>query len=241
MTEAEWLNCTDPHDMLRFVERHRGRGMQEKQRKQRLFSVACCRLIWPSIVSDRSRGCVEVAERFADGRATGNDLQRAESEASAVWQTDAADDPLFACLLVCRPSDEGLWVCTTTIGAVSKQRRTEASNPFDILGGRKRGACPSEEREQSRFVRCIFGNPFRHFAVEPAWLAWRDGAVGKMAHAAYDDRLLPSGHLDPARLAVLADALEEAGCSDAEVLGHLRGPGPHVRGCWVIDLLLGKE
>ena len=61
-----------------------------------------------------------------------------------------------------------------------------------------------------------------------------------LAHAAYDERTLPSGHLDPARLAVLSDALEDAGCTDAAVLGHLRGPGPHVRGCHVLDLLLGR-
>jgi hypothetical protein len=61
-----------------------------------------------------------------------------------------------------------------------------------------------------------------------------------LARAAYWYRLLPSGHLDPARLAVLADDLEDAGCTDPDLLGHLRGPGPHVRGCWAVDLLLGK-
>jgi hypothetical protein len=56
----------------------------------------------------------------------------------------------------------------------------------------------------------------------------------------YDERELPSCHLDAARLAVLADMLEEAGCTDPLLLGHLRGPGPHLRGCWAVDLLLGK-
>jgi hypothetical protein len=64
--------------------------------------------------------------------------------------------------------------------------------------------------------------------------------VVRLAQAAYDDRHLPAGTLDNGRLAILADALEEAGCTDADVLGHLRGPGPHVRGCWAVDLLLGK-
>jgi hypothetical protein len=50
-----------------------------------------------------------------------------------------------------------------------------------------------------------------------------------------------AGRLDPTRLAVLADALEEAGCADAELLGHLRGPGLHVRGCWAVDSLLGRQ
>jgi hypothetical protein len=66
-------------------------------------------------------------------------------------------------------------------------------------------------------------------------------AVLKLAQAAYDDRLLPSGLLDNTRLAVLADALEEAGCGDAEILAHCRGGGEHVRGCWPVDLVLGKE
>ena len=61
-----------------------------------------------------------------------------------------------------------------------------------------------------------------------------------MAQVIYEDRDLPSGHLDNARLAVLGDALEDAGCTDADILKHCRGSGPHVRGCWVVDLLLGK-
>jgi hypothetical protein len=93
---------------------------------------------------------------------------------------------------------------------------------------------------EAGLIRCIVGNPFRPVALDPTWLAWNDKAVVKLAQAAYDQRLLPSGELDLARLAVLADALEEAGCSESELLTHLRGPGPHVRGCWVVDLLLGK-
>jgi hypothetical protein len=65
--------------------------------------------------------------------------------------------------------------------------------------------------------------------------------VVRLAQAAYDERHMPEGTLDNVWLAVLADALEEAGCSDAEILNHLRRPGPHVRGCWVIDLCLGKS
>jgi hypothetical protein len=61
-----------------------------------------------------------------------------------------------------------------------------------------------------------------------------------MANAIYDNRDLPSGHLDPARLAVLSDALTDAGCTDALLLGHLRGGGVHVRGCFAVDLVLGK-
>jgi hypothetical protein len=65
--------------------------------------------------------------------------------------------------------------------------------------------------------------------------------VKKLAEAAYEERSLPAGTLNTQRLAVLADALEEAGCTDQTILDHLRGPGPHVRGCWAVDLILGKQ
>jgi hypothetical protein len=71
--------------------------------------------------------------------------------------------------------------------------------------------------------------------------AWNDSTVVRLAQAAYEERHLPAGTLDTGRLAVFADALEEAGCMDADILGHLRGPGPHVRGCWAVDLCLGKS
>jgi hypothetical protein len=77
--------------------------------------------------------------------------------------------------------------------------------------------------------------PFRDVRIDPAWLAWNNGTVRRLAEAAYQDRQLPSRHLDRARLGILADALEESGCDDAGFLGHLRSDGPHVRGCWAVD------
>jgi hypothetical protein len=91
-------------------------------------------------------------------------------------------------------------------------------------------------------IRDVVGNPFRPApAGTAAWRAWGDGTVVRLARAAYAERPLPEARLEPARLAVLADALEDAGCSDPDLLEHLRGPGPHVRGCWAVDLLQGKE
>jgi len=92
----------------------------------------------------------------------------------------------------------------------------------------------AEEAAQRELLRDVFGNPFRPVAVDPDWLAWQGGTVAKLAQGIYD-----ASHF--AGLPVLADALEEAGCADEQVLGHLRGGGPHVRGCWVLDLLLGKK
>jgi hypothetical protein len=84
-------------------------------------------------------------------------------------------------------------------------------------------------------LRCIFGSPFRPApALDPAWLAWNDGTVAKLAAAIYDARRF-------ADLPILADALEEAGCADAAILAHCRGGGEHVRGCWAVDLLTGRQ
>jgi hypothetical protein len=104
----------------------------------------------------------------------------------------------------------------------------------------------SEGRDAQRaahlvLVRCVFGNPFRPVAPDPSWRSWHKGAIRKLAEGIYDNRSLPDGALDTSRLAILADALEEAGCTDRAILDHCRGPGRHVRGCWVVDLLLGKK
>jgi hypothetical protein len=90
-------------------------------------------------------------------------------------------------------------------------------------------------------VRDLWGNPFRPVVVEPGWLSWNEATVPRLAQAAYEGRQLPQGYLDTARLAVLADALEEAGCADPHLLAHLRSPGPHVRGCFAVDALLGRS
>jgi hypothetical protein len=90
-------------------------------------------------------------------------------------------------------------------------------------------------------IRDIIGNPFRPVTVCHAWLAWHNGLVVRLAEAAYQERHLPAGTLDNERLAVLADALEEAGCQDVQILGHLRGGRDHVRGCWAVDLVLSKS
>jgi hypothetical protein len=90
-------------------------------------------------------------------------------------------------------------------------------------------------------LREVFGNPFRPVTLSPSWLTWQAGAVVRLALAAYDNRILPSGLLDNVRLRVLADALEEAGCAEPVILGHLRSGGEHVRGCHVVDAVLGRS
>ena len=94
---------------------------------------------------------------------------------------------------------------------------------------------------QADLLRDIFGPlAFRRGCVLPSGLTWNERTVVCLAQSAYDDRHLPYGTLDQARLAALADALEEGVPGDAEILRHLRGPGPHVRGCHAVDAILGR-
>jgi hypothetical protein len=89
-------------------------------------------------------------------------------------------------------------------------------------------------RAASALVREVFGNPFQSHVIDPTWLRGNGGAVEKLAAAIYGERRFKD-------LPILADALEEAGCTDEAIISHLRGPGPHVRGCWVVDLVLGRS
>jgi hypothetical protein len=94
-------------------------------------------------------------------------------------------------------------------------------------------ATTQEQTYQCNLLLDIFGNPFRPITLDLAWLTWHDGLLVSMAQQMYDSR-------DFSDMPILADGLEEAGCSNQDILAHCRSGGEHVRGCWVVDLLLGK-
>jgi hypothetical protein len=120
-------------------------------------------------------------------------------------------------------------------------------DPWDIADGvrldayyilNSRAQADVGETANGLLLRDIVGNPFRSIALDPACLT---PSIVCLAQAAYSEGTLLRGELDGTRLAVLADALEEAGCNEHAFLCHLRGPGPHVRGCWPVDLIVEKE
>jgi hypothetical protein len=229
MTEARWLTSQDLSAMLAHLQP--GASKPRLLRKLRLLTCACCRHVWSSMTKRESRAAVEVGEQFADGLV--DTAKRRATERLVRGDTDEEDAPAadvaatWAIAAETR-SEDGFRVAPNAAWA--------ASCASQAVRGRK-----SEKAFQAALVRDIFGNPFRTTRIAPGWLTWRRRAIPKLAQAAYDERKLPGGELDPKRLAALADALEEAGCADADILGHLRGPGPHVRGCWVLDLLLRKR
>jgi hypothetical protein len=234
VTEAEWDSCADLDELLWFLQ-DSGRTTD---RKLRLFACACCRRIWERLCERCSRQAVEIAERYADGKASFEELEAAFLAADRVWTTPTSREgrpeyhALDAARLAAHPEMRGLADGTATSAAMAVHERGQ-----DF---RKERA--SEQARQCGLLRDLFGPPlFRPVAIEDGWLAWNGGTVRRLAEAAYRERSLPGGALNTARLGVLADALEEAGCTDADLLGHLRGPGAHVRGCWAVDLLSGRE
>ncbi len=212
MTEAEWTACNDPTPMLEFL---RGKA---SDRKLRLFACACCRVGWHVVKNERSRRAVMTAERYADGLAARKVLNEVWAAASQVgWRgtpTRAAGAAASGAAQAAAPTMTTLEAASVATAITHAMR-----SPKNLSG----------------LIRDIFGNPFRPLPpLDPAWLGWNDSAIRKIAQTIYDTRAFD-------RLPVLADALEDAGCTDAAILAHCRERGEHVRGCWVVDLLLGKS
>jgi len=222
MTEAEWLACDDPAPMLEDLQ------SRVSRRRLRLFACACCRRIWHLLEDEGSWKAVEVAEQYADRLVSNKERAAAVALAGTLPAMLAAGPTIklvFGDALECSQH------------AASEVASAAARNP-EVPDTCRENAYEVEMRMQCRLFRCIFGNPFRPVSLDPTW---RTPTVTALATAAYEERILPTGILEADRIAVLADALEDVGCDNAYILSHLRGPGPHVRGCWAIDLLLKKE
>jgi hypothetical protein len=236
MTEAEWLAGADPGPLLDYLRAKGENRPKRGRRKLRLFGCACCRRV-ERLMAERGRCWLDLAERKEGEPVSAEELdrvgwnrlgavagQRPDHQAdSAAWFTLASNAMLTA-EAAARSAARAL-----RIEAWARQR--EAGNSHDTSHEEVR---TRERGRQADLVREIFGNPFRSVTVDQAWLAWNGGTVQKLAQAIYDERAFD-------RLPVLADALEEAGCDNADVLAHCRQPGEHVSGCWVIDLLLGRQ
>jgi hypothetical protein len=236
MTEQEWLALPDWRELFHLVE---GRATD---RQLRLFAAACCRGVWP-LLDGESRHAVEVAERYADGLATPEELRVVQERFRA---TGTAEPVAVLHGRRYRPDHGASVVDGDALWAAKSAMRQSADLlAWDALRGTGRDftatelgvALSAEMAARRRLLLEVVGPfPFGPLPTDPAWLT---PTVLALARAAYDGRALPSGALEDDRLRVLADAVEEAGCVDAAVMAHLRRAGGHVRGCWAVDLLLG--
>jgi hypothetical protein len=178
-------------------------------RKCRLFACACCRLVWSGL-SLQARDAVELAERLADGLADPAEIVRTRKRLRAAAVQDGS-----------RPA----------LHEAAARALDDSPSPVAVARSLRRWFGGIDAQRGALF-RDIAGNPFRPSPpLPPVVLAWNDGTVRRIARGIYEDRAFD-------RLPILADALEEAGCTDGEILAHCRSPGPHVRGCWPVDLAL---
>lgn len=310
MTEQEWLDSTDPAAMLAALNTwHVGTGPMQQRicplfesgRKLRLFAVVCCRAVFHLLADERSRRAVEVAERYADGKVTSGELAVAHWDAHLAWQYMPDDDRRAVAMAALADEASG------EHAASAARFATVAAGPFpdvlntplvahtmrDIVGNPWRPvtcdpawltqtvvalAQTAYDERPGLECPCMRGDNPRH-----EWTGIMP-ALWQTCTRCHGHGTVADGRLDPERLLVLADALEEAGCPmevketcrgcggagviEDEVgstyacvvcspggnwagtgkqkvphplLAHLRSLGPHYRGCWALDLILGKE
>ena len=220
VTDKQWLACKQPKRMLDLLSALFGNVQQrgkKKRRKLALFGVACCRHI-PGLCNEKSSSiAIDISERYAERKAKIDDVRNAVRKTGpprgdySHYDRAALDRYLAEHAVLCNAAFNPVLVSEYALKA-----------SLDRAG---------ERAHQCALLRDIFGNPFRPERLDPRWLT---STVLDLARTIYDERAYE-------RMPILADALMDAGCDSEEVINHCRGPGPHVRGCWVVDLLTGRE
>jgi hypothetical protein len=270
MTEAEWLACTDLRQMLvylrgevepptrepdprpRLLTRHgdlvAGDGQRVSPRRLGRFAENCCRRWWDLPLDEASQRLVASYERFLAGDGTWEDFLLACQHLSDA--ATAGERPLVNVM--------AFWWSLTPHGMATLAQNlawaTACHHHRERIEELERTATDDDRFAWGFFgydfpeftattlgvfqplptlLREVTGNPFRTVAIDSAWLAWNHGTVPAVARRVYEDRAFHD-------LPILADALEDAGCTDADLLAHCRTGGGHVRGCWALDLLLGR-
>jgi hypothetical protein len=227
MTEAEWQTASDWGGMLDHVR------SKASTRRLLLLAVALCRRIWERFPYDECRHAVEAMERLAGHPHVDGEDYAIAAEANAaleclqegyirVHQADACVRGAYLAAMSCAsmwhdPSE----MIQDVAGAAAIAVAGDAEGP----------AWEAERQVQARLLHELFGNPFRPPTDVSLWLTSDIVALARAIDT--------NGGFD--RMPTLADALQTAGCNDAEILAHCRDGGLHAHGCWVIDALLGKR
>jgi hypothetical protein len=238
MTEAEWLSSNNLYDMLISFP------AKWDQRKLWLFGSACLRRQWHLVRDERTQRCAEVAAQIVDGAATYEEFSAAwEAFDAAANQDSLVDDPHldsyevirnFFCFVDPAAALQGAGAVAEAAGGFVSESLHPASR--DGWSEAKSKAWKDKEyqerRDQTALLHDIFGNPFRPVTVSPEWRTSTAVALAKQMYESRDFSAMP----------ILADALQDAGCDNDDILAHCRDEkATHVRGCWVVDLVLGKE
>jgi len=238
MDEREWLTGADINEMVSHLEtQFRMHRTKKGQRRLRLFTCACCRLVFDIMTDERARQAVFLSERYADGEVSKAEMKEAHLRQAKKFgrvlnishRQTAADWAHAATISLLYPSGSGGAVFATQYARMAAECLGRGGPSYlpDF------GPGTASAKRQANLLRDVFGNPFHPVTVDRSILAWNDGTVPRLAESIYQERAFE-------RLSILADALEEAGCTDATILSHCREPGEHIRGCWVVDLVLER-
>jgi len=234
-TAERWQSATDPLPMLDWLGRRLG------ERKQRLFAIACCRPLGILFQTPGKRkaptveaafhAALAVAERLADGPVGAEEHAEAFRRAAEAGKDVLADWMAHAQVAATWAMADGAdHEHLQSLRAIGYSLRRDPPDPWAANAARvAKWADPSLRFRQAHVLRDIVGDPFRAVGFDSAWRTTTAAAEAIYADSAFD------------RLPILADALEDAGCTDAVILDHCRQPGEHARGCWVVDLVLAKE
>jgi hypothetical protein len=225
VTEAEWTAATDPAPMFATVKDRKA------DRKLRLFAVACCRRLVSLRDDEIAQNALAVAELFADGLAP--KARRRGAYKSAL--KGAIGQPVVAFALRGLARDAAGEASETAAFKAAQIAYRHFQEPPTGAGAEREAVRRSEHVKergtQAQLFRDIFGNPFRPVTFSPSW---RTDTAMSLARTMYESREFSA-------MPILADAIEDAGCDSEDILNHCRAQVEHVRGCWVVDLLLGKE
>lgn len=218
MTADEWDDCPRSDWMLLPLHewlRANPASARPLDRKLRLYAVACCQRRPALFEADLLRRAVDAAERFADGRADREELAEIHDAIMALPTPDAQSH----CI-------ENMTLKLTAGGGMT----SATAAALDLALATGWGDFESVVQAQAPLLRCVVGNPFRPVLFDPVW---RTSAVVGLAELIYNERAFD-------RLPNLAEVLEYAECNHLGLLAHCRDGGPHARGCWAIDMVLGK-
>jgi hypothetical protein len=207
--------------LLGWMRRARARS---EGRKLRLFACACCRRIWPLLADERSRRAVETAERFAEGMASRADLYAAWAAAGQATAEAARLDEAFR------------WAAGAALSAASAEVWAALGTAWAAAAACQRapGTAAAERAAQCDLLRDIFGNPFAAAPLNLARNRRQSCRAVALARGIYEGRRF-------GELPQLAELLRDAGCAREDALAHCRSCKAHVRGCWVLDGVLGKN
>ena len=230
MTHSQWLACTDPDAMLRFL------SGWVSERKLRLFAVACCRRLSTLVTDERYWHLLRIAEAYADGRGCLADLAEAHAVADQIERSGFLGYRGERPVLVPQAARSALYFATAK-PVDARLVAAQAAAAWDSLLPLPAGAsepesvlAPRERIQQAALLRELC-NPFLPSAVV---VESRSVNAIDLARAIYDEQAFD-------RMPILSDALLDAGCEYPDVIDHCRGPHPHLRGCWLLDLILGKS